>query len=704
MLISYPVLPAAAVNDDEDIYLGNIIEAHVIEHEGRYPVTTLNTPSGPLHRWHGGVHLYGGGEPIRAIADGTVVALRAAAARETYEGLGEYDTSFVLIRHETQSGENTTVVFYSLYMHLASRADMQADRFQQLPLWLRQVPAGPQVQTPANQRIWRKDALGFAGQLYGREACHVEVFTTDAAFTAFWRDSTAVTQGAGSADFFGDAHFVIPAGQSFVERHPRAAATGAHRIDFPGPADYALPLGQAGQNANPLFVSVELLRGRRIATTYEAGPDNTFVQVGHPVVQDDYEYELYRLATALYPDCSSAGFEWLRFGRVLGPDSTTRNENWQLVRYGADAMGYINLAPQAIAKLSDADFPHWQGWERRDEGQTANANDGICDDQRTIALSQAFTDESRRKLRHLISKAPSEWDDADLATRYARMREPGQPLETDDSWNKFQQHVQKMAFWSQAGLTERSVWHFHPLQFIRHYRGCGWLNEREILRCLPRVYQTNETNRNSPIVQATVTTATARTRVTQRDPAIFMRICRKYTISQARLAHFLSQVFQETGVLRWSQELASGAEYENRTDLGNTQVGDGIRFKGRGLIQTTGRANYNRYSTYRGKSGQNSFTVEPNNLLLATNPYESADAAGLYWVSRDTGNARVNISRLADAGVEETHLRSVTRNVNGAEDALWTGLVARRSHLKVLTHVLLDSTGEISPEGLRDDV
>ena len=61
-----------------------------------------------------------------------------------------------------------------------------------------------------------------------------------------------------------------------------------------------------------------------------------------------------------------------------------------------------------------------------------------------------------------------------------------------------------------------------------------------------------------------------------------------------RLAHFMGQSALESGSFRYMEEIASGAAYEGRADLGNTQPGDGRRYKGRGPIQTTGRANYRR--------------------------------------------------------------------------------------------------------------
>jgi putative chitinase len=115
-----------------------------------------------------------------------------------------------------------------------------------------------------------------------------------------------------------------------------------------------------------------------------------------------------------------------------------------------------------------------------------------------------------------------------------------------------------------------------------------------------------------------------------------------------RRAHFLAQVGHESGALRYSEEGASGAAYEGRADLGNTQPGDGVRFKGRGLIQITGRANYQAYSTARGRD----YVASPT--TLATDPAIAVDSAFWFWTN-------ANLNPLADA--DDIH--GITKKVNG---------------------------------------
>lgn len=117
-----------------------------------------------------------------------------------------------------------------------------------------------------------------------------------------------------------------------------------------------------------------------------------------------------------------------------------------------------------------------------------------------------------------------------------------------------------------------------------------------------------------------------------------------------RLAAYSAQLAHESGGLLFFEEIADGSQYEGREDLGNTQPGDGRRYKGRGPIQLTGRANYRSAGSGLGRA----FESMPEEVGMPSGGFE---AAAWFWRER-VDNAD------ADAGTQEG-FDQITIAING---------------------------------------
>lgn len=121
-------------------------------------------------------------------------------------------------------------------------------------------------------------------------------------------------------------------------------------------------------------------------------------------------------------------------------------------------------------------------------------------------------------------------------------------------------------------------------------------------------------------------------------------------VGPKREAAFLATIAVESLELTYTRELGGPSyfdKYDDRKDLGNVEPGDGYRFKGRGLIQITGRASYEKASKALGID-----YVEDPTLMESE---EEATRVSCWWW-QDAG-----CNEIADI----PDFKAVTRRVNG---------------------------------------
>ncbi len=164
-------------------------------------------------------------------------------------------------------------------------------------------------------------------------------------------------------------------------------------------------------------------------------------------------------------------------------------------------------------------------------------------------------------------------------------------------------------------------------------------------------------------------------------------LCPSYEIDTAReYGHFLAQACHETDHFKTLREYASGSAYEGRADLGNTQAGDGIRFRGRGIFQTTGRANYLQLGI---KKGRRDLFINTPELL--EQPEYAVWSACEFWKTRglnDVANhADTDVLKKKYRGniIDVSPVEYISLTINGG----YHGMEERKKYYALAQQVLV---------------
>ncbi|UCR83642.1 M23 family metallopeptidase [Pseudomonas chlororaphis] len=767
MIISPPFLPAPVAGETDEAFLERAMVGGV-PGDGGFPLSfDLN--------WHGGVHLSSPKEnekflPVRAIADGKLAYFRNPEAEVVDADhplrfrRGWTDNGCIVLRHETEIGEGaqSTVVFYSIYMHL-SKINLSQ----------------PQV----GMTIHRKDNIGEAGSIYGEKGrIHFEIVADQSQIAHLvgraTRDLDYQSNNGRTDSCWGDMYFFVPPEVLLYgaapgdRRQPQNNAPVVYRCpamptnapvqeagspspsaSFPSTVD-GYEWAVASQLQQGIFVRMSYERGQCTLTSFYVSG----VEIGAQQEETNYEYNLYTTANQLYPQSPSAGYELLRFGRVLGTDTIQPADaaHWRQIKFPGKAgeqskVGWVNLNALTVTKFSDADFPQWQGWRLIDDdvdtdshcqspfirsllelGQDtvrSSNNNAVSiakspgyealsqeekqqlserySNEHELSMSRLSLPDIQKQIKRLVCKFPTEWALSDFDARYEWLLKvsDGGPM-SQDKYDKLKAYQSSLAFWEQADLVgiDSKHWHFHPLEFIRVFRKCGWFSNDELLIILKQAPATGR----------------------QRAAGLRMqtnKMLAKYLISSSKLrvTHFFAQVGVETGWWQYREEIGNeryfrtmyevitpveaGEDYDRAVSLQRNlpsgrrpvelpnpgprpkptinrpnyvaarpsqiaakaagmdngianssnggMVGDGNRFHGRGFLQITGRRNYKSYEKYRGKN----FTSDPNPALLSSDDYNACDASGFFW-------SRERINRRADQGSSAETSRVVGSIIN----------------------------------------
>ncbi|MDO8989477.1 MAG: hypothetical protein Q7U91_07560 [Sideroxyarcus sp.] len=665
-------------------------------------------PVGTNRFWHGGIHLHGN-EPVRAMWDGEIVAYRVSNLKlsATLEDREQtFSHSFVLLRHTYETPKGAQIKFHSLYMHLLPIGEYSAAQLAKAPSIFHQKRYTVALDTDFGLSICdlvnSNTVLG-----YIPNGSPFEVII-DPAMHGEWRH-VSFNGIEGCVDTGrARARQARPAANSYTATLTSANANAAERGTNLRNAASKGKVVDFAPKGKVLHFKEQAVHDKGFLKTpayRELEPGGVFVHTtaqsvsAKDVVEPIQWDSVINLETPLP----------VKAGELLGYTGPyCRREAVAHVEVFTDNIGLLDNPKQETwgAKEGEINAYTWPDFKRI-EDPSGFSQDGFVDvvalvaqldtdhdgdisiDEIKAALRNADT---AKQLRHLVCRHPTEWSATGLETKFARLQ--GVPWKLKEA--QYQQqltHIKQLTFWEQVTQKPASstVWHLHPVAFIAHLKGLRGITKEQLRAIMPGITDENIEKYLMPLNET----------------------MEKYGINENRLrqCHFLAQVAVETGGLMYAIEKGNksasrNVNLENATtyycdiedtyfqqyigNIGNVRSKianeaddpsrkDAVKFRGRGLLHLTGRANYAKYWVYRGWLDEKTFkkywwdnndekaAVIDNPQQISINAVDACDSSGWYWTM---GSGRGNGNIIADTGDSEDVVKKITRLVNGGANGL----------------------------------